>query len=143
MSDAMTEVSMTRLYALRVYYVLIAAGLALMIGPLILLQEPNVEHARSVVRALLGAVGLLAALGVRYPLRMMPILLFEFAWKTIWLLAFALPASRQGPLDATWQSSVFDTGLGVVASLLIIPWPWVWQNYVRRPGDPWRAVGSR
>lgn len=135
----MTEVSTYRMYALRLYYLIVTVGLALMIWPLILSHPADVGHAPSVVRALLGAVCLLAALGLRYPLRMLPIMLFELVWKTIWLVAFALPASLRGPLEPAWQASVVDTGVGVVLSLLLIPWPYVYANYVRAPADRWRG----
>ena len=137
----MTDISTIRMHGLRVYYVIVAIGLALMIWPLILSHPPDVGHAPSVVRALLGGVCLLAALGIRHPLRMLPILLFEFVWKTIWLLAFALPASMRGPLEPAWQASVVDTGVGVALSLVLIPWGYVYATYVRAPAEPWRGRG--
>ena len=59
--------------------------------PLILGSAEVPEHMRGVVRAMLGALTLLAVLGVRYPVTMIPLLMFEFAWKCIWVAAFGLP----------------------------------------------------
>jgi hypothetical protein len=44
-----------------------------------------------VVACLLTAMSLLAFLGLRYPVRTLPILLFEVAWKAIWIAAVAVP----------------------------------------------------
>jgi hypothetical protein len=49
-----------------------------------------------VVRAILAAVSLLALLGVRYPIQTLPLLPFELAWKTVWVLAIGLPLRRAG-----------------------------------------------
>ena len=39
--------------------------------------------ARGVIPSLLGGVWLQAFIGLKYPLQMLPLLVFEFAWKTI------------------------------------------------------------
>ncbi len=62
------------------------------------------QHAptdRGVITSLLAAMCLLALVGVRYPRQMLPMLLFEFAWKTIWLLVYGLPQRvvRTAPSD--------------------------------------------
>ncbi len=60
-----------------------------------------------VADSLLGALALLCILGLRYPVKMLPLLLFETAWKTAWLLGFALPlwlAHRIDPDTATVSS---------------------------------------
>jgi len=88
----MQEVSTFRLYALRGTYLLIAVAMGLQIWPLILSHPVDVEHMKGVVRAMLGGLTLLCALlGLRYPLKMLPVLFFELAWKAIWVLSFGIP----------------------------------------------------
>jgi hypothetical protein len=84
------EVSAFRLYLLRAMYLLIVVGLGFQIWPGILHPPKDLEHMRGVVRSLLGAVSLLAVVGIRYPLKMLPLLFFELVWKSIWILAIGL-----------------------------------------------------
>jgi hypothetical protein len=138
----MPEVTMLRLYLLRAMYALMAIGLALLIWPLILASPSRPEHMQGVVWAMLGGLSLLAALGIRYPLRMLPILLFELVWKVLWVLAIYLPARAAGAVDAGTAQSLIDCLVGVVLLPLVIPWGYVWRHYVRAAGDPWRAPRS-
>jgi hypothetical protein len=87
----MPEVSTFRLYLLRAAYLLIVVGLGFTIWPGILHPPKDLALMRGVVRSLLGAVSLLAILGIRYPLKILPLLFFELVWKSIWILAFGLP----------------------------------------------------
>ena len=133
----MTEVSPMRLWVMRAMYLIMAVGLGLTIWPSIVSHGSEVPRMTGVVFALLGAIGLLALLGLRYPLQMIPLLLFELTWKAVWLAAFALPRWLDGTLDKGMRSSISDTSLGVVL-IFVIPWGHVWANYVTKPGDPWR-----
>jgi hypothetical protein len=133
---------MIRLYVLRAMYLFMALGLALTIWPLIVSHDPELPRMTGVVFALLGTIGLLSFLGLRYPLQMMPLLLFELTWKAIWLLAFALPRWLDGTLDEGMRSSVFDTSFGILL-LFVIPWRYVYANYVVKPGDRWTRSRSR
>lgn len=137
----MNTVSTLRLYVLRAAYLVIFIGLALMIGPL-LFTAHEAEHMRGVVRAMLAAVALLALLGIRYPLQMLPLLLFEFVWKSVWLIAVGIPLrgtdAFTGGIAQTWV----DCTVGVVVCLIAIPWGYVYHNFVRKPGDPWRRGES-
>lgn len=132
------EVSTLRLYLLRAMYLLIAAGLTLMIWPLILRHPVDVPHMNGVVRSLLGAVALLAMVGIRYPLKMLPLLLFELLWKVIWVLAFGLPLWLNGQLDASTGQTMFDCLIGVVLVPLVLPWRYVFTRYLKEPGNRWR-----
>lgn len=133
----MQEVSTARLYALRGAYLLIVVGLGATIWPLLLDPARVPDHMRGIVWSVLAAVSLLALLGIRYPLKMLPLLFFELTWKSLWLLLIALPLWRSGQLDRATAESVRDC-LPAVILLAVIPWPYVVRHYLRAPGDPWR-----
>jgi hypothetical protein len=130
------EVSLVRLYVLRATYLLLVVGLGATIVPGILSHE---LISRGVIASLLGALWLLAFLGLRYPLEMLPLLLFEFAWKAIWMIAYGLPQWSAGRLPPTFGDDFFAIALGVVLMPLVIPWPYVWRHYVKRSGARWQS----
>ena len=138
----MREVSLLRLYILRATYLLIAVGLGSVIWPGIINPPADLGHMQGVARALLGAVSLLALLGIRYPLQMLPLLVFELTWKTIWVVAIGLPLWSAGALDVDNQGTLVDCLVGLVLFPLVIPWGYVLTHYIRRPGDPWRRDSS-
>ena len=129
------EVSLTRLYMLRATYLLIVVGLGSEIWPQIFDHPLSMHRATS---SLLAGVSAMAVLGLRYPLRMLPLLLFELFWKSTWLLAIALPLWRVGQIDADTMESVKACLMGVVIFPIVIPWSYVFANYVKAEGDRWR-----
>ena len=132
-----SEISTLRLYLLRACYLLIGVGVALMIWPGILSHDSDVPHMNTAVRSLLGAVSLLSLVGLRYPLRMLPILLFELTWKVIWIVSFGLPLWRKGLLTGDFAETMFSC-LATVVIVPFIPWDYVYRHYIKAPGDPWR-----
>ena len=129
------EVSLVRLYVLRATYLLLVVGLGAMIVPTLIDHEPM---ARGVIASLLGGVWLLAFIGIRYPLQMLPLLMFEFAWKTIWLLAYGLPQWSTGQMPTTFSEDFQSIALGVILMPIVIPWGYVYRRYIRQPADRWR-----
>ena len=137
----MSEVSTFRLYLLRAMYVFMAVGLAIFkLGPAILHPE-NLSPQDSVVLSVLGAFALLAVLGIRYPLKMLPLLFFEFVWKSIWVVAFGLPLLLSGQLDPNASFGGTETLIaclvGVVLVPLVMPWGYVLKQYLKAPGARW------
>jgi len=135
----MTEISTLRLYLLRASYLLLVVGLGLTIWPVIISHAPTWERMHSVAACLLGALSLLSVLGLRFPLRMLPLLLFEIAWKAIWLTAVALPLWRAQRMDAATSETAIEC-LMVVIFLFTIPWDYVVRAYVTAAGDRWGAA---
>ena len=130
------ELSTRRLNVMRFGYTFLGVGLALVKWPL-LLHASSVPVMEGVVTSLLTAMSLLAFLGLRYPVRMLPILLFEVAWKVIWMAAVAIPHLIAGDIDAATRQVLFSCSF-IVVIIAVIPWGYVWRRYVRTPGDRWR-----
>ena len=128
-----------RLYLLRAMYLLIAAGLATTVWPQIVSPPDLVAGPKSVIRALLGALAVMSLLGLRYPLQMLPLLLFELLWKVIWVAASAVPMWLGPGLDAYASETLFACLMGVVLVPIVIPWGFVVECYVRSPGGPWSS----
>jgi hypothetical protein len=129
------EVSTPRLYGLRAIYLLIAVGLAIVHWPGIVSPPPGISLMGSVVRSVLGAVSLLAILGLRYPVQMIPLLLFELGWKTIWVLRFGPPRWLGGQMDAATSETLFACLMGVVLTPIALPWGYVYDRYLRLNGS--------
>lgn len=133
----MNDVSLFRLYLLRALYLLVAGGLAMVVWPGIIHHSRPWELMEGVVQCMLASFSLLTALGVRYPLQMLPVLLWELVWKTIWLSIVAAPLWIAGQMDQpTWELA--STVLLVLVFPFVIPWSYVFANYVSKPGDRWQ-----
>jgi hypothetical protein len=128
-----------RMNLMRVGYLVMGIGLALVKWPLFF-QDGGVASLpvfEGVVAALLTAMSLLAFLGLRYPIQLLPLLVFESLWKLIWLAAVGVPHLLAGDMDAQLRSTLFSVSL-VVIILAVTPWDYVWKRYVRAPGAQWR-----
>ena len=137
-----TGVSATRLNLLRSGYLLIGVGLALVKWPDLVDHLASGPLMDGVVTCMLVAMSLLALLGLRYPVQLLPILLFEIGWKVIWIGFVAAPLWLSDRLDAATESVLFECVL-VVVIVAVVPWRYVVAAYVRRPGDRWRSEARR
>jgi hypothetical protein len=132
-----TEISLFRLYTLRAAYFVMAAGLGAFIWPAVIHHTNEFAAARGIQVALLAGLGASAALGLRYPVKMLPILLFEFTWKAIYLVAFALPLWSAHEINAATAEDI-KAVLMVVIFIPLIPWRYVFAQYAFKHGDRWR-----
>ena len=117
---------------LRIGYLVVGVGLAIRKWPL-LVTDHSWGLAEGTVVCMLVALSVLALLGLRHPLRMLPILLFEVAWKLTWLALIALPQWLNGTLDGATAAQAGDV-LWVVVVLAVIPWRHVLTHYVTARG---------
>ena len=134
----MHGVSTLRLYILRACYLLIVVGLGTMIWPLLLKAPEKAEHFRGVTWCILSTVALLALLGLRYPLKMLPLLFFELIWKLTWVITIGLPLRGSGQLVGAFSETWFSNIFGLILVPIVVPWGYVIRTYVREPGERWR-----
>ena len=129
------EVSLARLYLLRAVGLFVAIDGCFSKLPAII--HPNLAS-RGIIPALLEALWVSAIFVVRYPLRMMPIFLFELIWKTLWLVDYGAPQWLGGMRSPALSRDLFEIGFFPLPIALVIPWGYVWRHYVRQPADRWR-----
>jgi hypothetical protein len=131
------SVSLFRLYTLRLSYLILALGIGLYFWPSVIHHTPERAVARGAQLSLLAGIGAISLLGFRYPVKMIPILLFEILWKAIYLTFFALPLWRAHQITPAIAADITSIAM-VVIFLPLIPWVYVWREYATAPGSRWR-----
>ena len=137
----MDDVSVSRLNLLRAMYLFIVVGLGLVLWPSVIFDSQSWSLNQGIINCMLMVFSLVCALGLRHPLQMLPILLWELVWKSAWLAIVALPKLLAGSMDEA-TNAVFIQVLVVVAIPFVIPWRYVFEQYMRKPGAPWRSPAS-
>lgn len=125
---ASQQLSTLRVTLLRACYLVLVVGLSFRCAPVIgdIASLPRMD---GVVLAILSAMGLLSVVGVFSPVRMLPLLVFEIAWKAIWVGAVALPAVLDGSADDRTMAILFACAW-VVPFVFVVPWRHVARTYL-------------
>src|SRR4051794_11846308 len=128
--------SLWRPYVLRACYgVLGFAEGSIQLGAF--LHHPHWTQASAAAHSFLLALALLSIVGIRYPLRMLPLLVYELLWKMIWLCGVALPLWLANQVDADTREAFFEIA-PVIILIPLLPWGYIFSEYVKKPGDRWR-----
>jgi hypothetical protein len=133
------EVSTFRLYLMRLVYLLNFLLLGSEVWPATFRHQGTWDPVKGVAFSFWTALSLVSGLGLRYPLKMAPVLLLQLVYKTVWLLAVALP------MWSTIRSTDLAHAMlsGVVVDVIAIPWPYMMASYLRERGDRWtRQAGA-
>ncbi|MBB2899982.1 hypothetical protein FHR75_000770 [Kineococcus radiotolerans] len=125
-----------RLHLMRVGYLLLGPVLAVVQWPSLVDDLGERPLMDGVVVCLLSAMSLLALAGLRHPVAMLPVLVFESVWKLLWLALVALPAALDGDLDAATRELAASC-LWVIVVLAVVPWRFAWRRFAAA-GDRWR-----
>ncbi|NJM51666.1 MAG: hypothetical protein HC843_13020 [Sphingomonadales bacterium] len=124
----MNQISKFRLWLLRAVYALLAFGMGSIVWPQIITGSGDWTLMPSVVKSMLGAMTLLALLGIAHPIRMLPLLFWEICWKSIWLVVVAFPAWKSGAMDSDIMQTAIEASL-VILVMAAIPWRFVFHHY--------------
>lgn len=132
-SSGNSPIALWRLYLLRAGYLLIAAGMGSQMWSAYLEPHTPWTLTHGVMNAMLLALVLLSILGLRYPLKMLPLLFWEMTWKATWLLTVALPVWQAGKIAGIWETT-FACLMSVIF-VVIVPWDYVWRNFVTQKSE--------
>lgn len=127
-------VSTFRLYLMRLVYLLNFVFLSMNAWPDIARHDKAWDPFQGVAFSFWAALATLMALGVRYPLQMLPLFFIQLLYKSIWLIGVALPMSQVGRTSGLTRVFI----AGAIVDLIVIPWAYVWTHYVRKPADRWK-----
>jgi hypothetical protein len=134
--DSALRLPTWRLNLMRVGYLVMGGGLVIFKWPE-LLNHASWELKEGTVVTMLVAMSVLALLGLRYPQKMLPILLFEVGWKVLWLAVVAVPLWVDGNLTGATRVQT-ETVLWVAIVIAVIPWRHVVRQFVLTRGEQWR-----
>lgn len=127
------QVSTLRLYLMRFLYLLNFVGLGTSVWPGLIKHPGAWDPLQAVAVCFWAALSVLMGLGLRYPLKMVPLMLLQFFYKSIWLIAVALPLRSAGGYSNLTKPFL----IGVILDLIVIPWPYVIGNYLKMRGERW------
>lgn len=130
-------VSTWQINAMRFLFLLMALVMGSVVWEQMLFKSADWHWGLGVAKSMLAALALLSVLGVRYPLQMLPLMMYEIAWKTVWLIFIALRAWLNGKWSADIEDMFFDS-IGIIIAYFIVPWRYVWARYIIQPMEPLR-----
>ncbi|OQW80567.1 MAG: hypothetical protein BVN32_00065 [Proteobacteria bacterium ST_bin14] len=119
-----------------------AFGTAAVFWPPLLNHSHEWGIAHGAQYSLLAALSPLALLGIRYPLKMLPVIFYEFAWKALWLAFVVAPLYAADRMTDDVWANVFACGIAIILTPLVLPWRHVWQTYVAAVAEPWRRTST-
>ena len=123
--------------AMRLLFLLMAFVMGGFVWYRVLFESTGQPLQWGLAKSMLAALALMSLLGVRYPLQMLPLMLYEIAWKTIWLVLIALRAWLHGAWNVEFQG-LFEDCIGIIIAYFIVPWRYVWARYFAQPSEPLR-----
>ena len=132
-------VALWRINAMRFLFLLMAVIMGgMFVWPQLLFESADWDVMRGLAKSMLAALAVMSLLGVRYPLQMLPLMLYEMLWKTVWIILIAGRAWMAGKWNADIEGLFYDC-IGIIIAFFIVPWPYIWARYVVQPMEPLRA----
>lgn len=119
-----------QVYLLRLLYALMFIGVGIQTWAALVNHQGPWDHVRAIAFCVWAAYPTLGLLGLRQPLRMLPLVVFMVFYKTLWLAFVAYPLWQAGQLAGP-TAEMARVFIGVLAIYPIIPWGYVYRQFVQ------------
>jgi hypothetical protein len=121
------------IYLLRLLFVLMFFVLGRETWTQILTHQGPWEPFQAVAWCVWTVFATLAGLGILRPLKMLPIVLLEIFYKTLWLIIVAYPLWAKGALWSSPAESIAIPFLWLPLPIIAVPWGHAFRTYIYDP----------
>jgi hypothetical protein len=121
------------IYLLRLLYGLMFFMLGQTTWSHIFAHQGPWEPTKAMAWCVWAAFATLAGLGIIHPLKMLPIILLEIFYKTLWLMLVAYPLWSSGTLAGSSAEDLTSVFVWVIFPIVAVPWGYVFRQFVYRP----------
>lgn len=123
-----------KIYLLRLLFVLMFAFLGKDAWTFILNHKGPWDPAEAMNFSVWASYSVLSLLGILYPLRMLPLVMLEILYKSIWLVIVAYPLWISNQLAGSNAEGMTFVFALVPLPILAMPWKYAYRKYLTRKG---------
>lgn len=125
------KIPMWRQHVMRVLFFLNLISLGPDNWSAVFFPKEQLDPMSGVAISFYAALALLCVFGIRFPLKFTPLLLIQLVYKSAWLIGVYLPATKSGMINESLESWFWVMAPGVVIDGLVIPWRYVYLEYLK------------
>jgi hypothetical protein len=118
------------IYALRIGYLLVFTTVGFRSWSTILRHPSGWDPLQAAAVSMWAAHSVLSVFGLISPLRWLPLVLFEIAYKIIWLIVVAFPLWSARQLWGSPAENLTWAFLPVIVPVVLVPWGYVFRRYL-------------
>ncbi len=120
-----------RWYLMKTFYAFVFLVFGYQMWSSIITETELLDPLEAVAYSFWAAYAALMGFGIRYPLKMIPLLLLQLFYKTLWLVIAYLPLKAAGSLNDTALELYNANGMGALLDIIVVPWGYVYRNYIK------------
>jgi hypothetical protein len=118
------------IYAMRFIYILMATFLATDVWTHIITYDQSWNPSDAMNWSVWAAFTVFAIVGILQTVKMIPILLLEIVYKSIWLILVALPLLQAENLSNESTDGMIFPFAFVILPIIAVPWGYVLKTYL-------------
>ncbi len=121
------------IYLLRLLYVLMFLFLGQDAWTHILTFKGSWDPEEAAAWCVWASYSMLSVLGIIHPLKMLPLVLLEIAYKVLWLIVVAYPLWSTNQLIGSPAEEMTFAFLWVALPITAMPWKYAFEHYILKP----------
>jgi hypothetical protein len=129
-AQSQNDVSLIKVYLLRLVFGLTFLFVGYDAWKKIITYEGQWLPLDAVAFCVWASYATLSFLGILYPLRMLPLVIFQIGYKTIWLVIVALPLWSTNQLQGSSAEGMTNAFLWVLLPIVAMPWKYFFNHFV-------------